>query len=160
MGSESKVGQQRDPHSSFQLAERAAYWTLIKKSEDVLLLDLRARSDVCDFFVICTGRSDMQVRAIAKAIREGLADEGLTPLHVEGLRESRWVLLDYVDVVVHVFLPEARQYYLLERLWGDAPRIEIDDAYFGTDEVRGRHPELTGLFSGDQSPPPTPSDES
>jgi ribosome-associated protein len=128
---------------AFLLAEAAAYWTLTKKGDEVVVLDLRGRSDVCDFFVICTGNSDVQARAIASAVREGLAQGGCDLTHVEGLPEARWVLLDYVEVVVHVFQPEVRQYYLLERLWGDAPRLEIPVDYFAASAIRDRHPELS-----------------
>ena len=126
---------------SFLLAETAAYWILTKKGTDIIVLDLRGRSDVCDFFLIASGQTDVQAKAIAGAVRAGMAT-GHDLLHVEGLPEARWVLLDYVDVVVHIFQPEARQYYLLERLWGDAPRLEIGEEYYTLDHVRQRHAEL------------------
>jgi ribosome-associated protein len=141
MNSKTTPWHVRETSPSFLLAESAAYWVLTKKGTDVIVLDLRGRSDVCDFFLIASGQTDVQAKAIAGAVREGMAaDHDL--LHVEGLPEARWVLLDYVDVVVHVFQPEARQYYLLERLWGDAPRVEIGEAYFAFDHVRDRHAEL------------------
>ena len=100
---------------------RAADLALDKKAEDVLALDLRGISSATDFFLLATGNSDIQVRAIAEHILEGLADEGMRPLHTEGLDRARWVLLDFVDFVVHVFHPAARDFYQLELLWGDAP---------------------------------------
>lgn len=145
MSSEPTPWHEQETSPSFLQAEAAAYWALTKKGEDVLLLDLRGRSDVCDFFVICTGNSEVQTKAIAGAVREGMALQGDSLLHVEGASEGRWVLLDYVDVVVHVFIPNTRQYYLLERLWGDAPRLEVSEEYFTADAVRQRHPELPGV---------------
>ena len=138
----------REDAASFSLAEAAAYWSLVKKSEDVLILDLRGRSDVCDFFVICTGQTDVQVKAIAGAVQDGLASIEQRLLHNEGMSEGRWVLLDYVDVVIHIFQDRARQYYQLERLWGDAPRVEVTDAYFSLPDVRTRHEFLRGPQPG------------
>jgi ribosome-associated protein len=93
-----------------------------KKGEDILLLDLRAFPVLCDFFLIVSGRSELHVRAIADAIaKETVRRQAARPWHVEGLPHGRWVLLDYVDWVVHVFHVETRDYYLLERLWADAP---------------------------------------
>jgi ribosome-associated protein len=109
------------------LARRAAEIVLEKKGEDVVLLDLRAFPILCDFFLIASGRSEPQVRAIADAIGERFArDPGLKPWHVEGAAHGRWVLLDYVDFVVHVFHVETREYYLLERLWADAPSVRFE----------------------------------
>ena len=86
-------------------------------------LDLRRMIDYTDYFVICTGRTDRQVKAIHDAIYQGMKSEhGMLPRRVEGLPEARWILLDYLDVVVHVFTPEIREYYRLEQLWGEAPR--------------------------------------
>jgi len=100
---------------------RAADLALDKKAEDVVALDLRGISSATDFFLLATGSSDIQVRAIADHILEGLAAEGKRPLHTEGLDRARWVLLDFVDFVVHVFHPSTREFYQLELLWGDAP---------------------------------------
>ena len=132
----------REKSSAFLLAEEAAFHCLSKRAEEVVVLDLRGKSDVCDFFVICTGQTDVQVKAIIGAVRDGLAEGGHSLLHAEGVGEGRWGLLDYVDVVVHVFQPRTRQYYLLERLWSDAPRLEITDAHFTTEVVRRRQPRL------------------
>ena len=109
-----------------QAAKDAAELALSKKAQDVLILDLRNISAVADFFVICSGTSDVQVKAIAEAVEEGLKKSGVTPWHTEGYAARRWVLLDFVDVVVHVFHAKAREYYMLERLWDDAKRIRVD----------------------------------
>ncbi|HEU4940661.1 MAG TPA: ribosome silencing factor [Candidatus Eisenbacteria bacterium] len=111
-----------------ELAREAARLTLTKRAEDVVILDLRALDGVCDFFVIATGHSEIQVRAIADAVEEGLRESRrLKPWHSEGFEARRWILLDYVDVVVHVFHARAREYYLLDKLWGDAAREDVAD---------------------------------
>lgn len=108
------------------LARLTAELALTKKAEEVLLLDLGKVSAAADLFVIATGASDIQVKAIADAIVEGLEKEGVAVWHVEGYANRRWILIDLVDVVVHVFHKEAREFYALERLWGDAPRTRVD----------------------------------
>jgi ribosome-associated protein len=100
---------------------QAAELALDRKAEDVLALDLRGVSSATDFFVLATGNSDIQVKAIAEHVMEELAKDGFRPLHVEGMDRARWVLMDFVDFVVHVFHPLAREFYQLELLWGDAP---------------------------------------
>ena len=95
------------------------------KGQDLVALDLRDVSDATDFFVIATGTSDAHVRGIADAVIEALRQAGQRPHHVEGLTVGRWVLLDYVDFVIHVFHPESRAFYQLERLWSDAPELEF-----------------------------------
>jgi len=109
------------------LAREAARLTLTKRAEDVVILDLRSLDGVCDFFVIATGHSEIQVRAIADAVDEGLRARGLKPWHSEGFEARRWILLDYVDFVVHIFHARAREYYLLDKLWGDASRENVAD---------------------------------
>lgn len=106
---------------------RAAALALERKSRDVVALDLRGISTATDFFVIGSGTSDIQVRAIAEHILEELKKEGHRPEHVEGMSGGTWVLLDYIDFVVHVFHESARTFYQLEHLWGDAPRTEFED---------------------------------
>jgi len=92
-----------------------------RKAEDLTVLNLAAISDFTDRFLICSGTNERQVQAIAEAILRGLREQGVRPLHVEGLKHGRWVLLDYGgDMVVHVFLDETREVYALERLWSDA----------------------------------------
>jgi ribosome-associated protein len=97
-----------------------------RKGSDMLVLDLRGISDATDFFFLVSGTSDMHVRSIAEHILEELRKEGVRPSHVEGLRTGRWVLIDYIDFVVHVFHPSAREFYQLERLWGDAPAHAVE----------------------------------
>jgi len=113
--------------NSQELAREAARLTLTKRAEDVVILDLRGLDGVCDFFVIATGHSEIQVKAIADAVEDGLRERGMRPWHSEGFEARRWVLLDYVDVVVHVFHTRAREYYLLDKLWGDAAREDVAD---------------------------------
>lgn len=107
--------------------ERAARLALERKASDVVVLDLRGLSSATDFFLIGSGNSDIQVRAIAEHVREELRDDGLRVDHVEGLERARWVLLDYIDFVVHVLHPSAREFYQLENLWGDAPRRTFEE---------------------------------
>lgn len=98
------------------------------KAHDVVALDLRGISSATDWFLLASGRSDVQVKAIAEHVVEKLKEEqGVRPGHVEGLQGGRWVLLDYIDFVVHVFHPHARDFYQLENLWGDAPRCDVPD---------------------------------
>ena len=106
---------------------RAAALALERKAQDVVALDLRGVSSATDYFVLATGTSDIQVRAIAEHVMEELSGEGIKPLHVEGLDRARWVLMDFVDFVVHVFHPLARDFYQLELLWGDAPTQEFNN---------------------------------
>jgi ribosome-associated protein len=105
---------------------RAAELLLDRKAYNVSLLDLRGLSGATDFFLIATGRSDTHVSASADHMIDELKREGVRPVGVEGLRGGRWVLADYVDFVVHVFHPAARDFYQLERLWGDAPLHVLD----------------------------------
>ncbi|MCX5800648.1 MAG: ribosome silencing factor [Candidatus Eisenbacteria bacterium] len=113
--------------TSPKLAREAADLALSKKAEDVAILDLRGLSTVTDFFVICSGSSDTHVKAISDAIESGLEAKGVRKWHIEGYTHKRWVLLDYVDVVVHVFHHKTREFYLLERLWGDAKIEKVVD---------------------------------
>lgn len=99
-----------------------------RKANEIVVLDLREISLVADYFVICDGRSNVQVRAIAEHIEEFLEERGVKPLHHEGMRQGYWVLLDYGSVVVHVFREEERRFYNLERLWGDAEIVELGRA--------------------------------
>lgn len=110
-----------------ELARLTAELALTKKAKDIVVLDLTGLSDVTNYFVICTGESDTQVKAIADAITEGTREQDAKVWRREGLTNLQWVLLDYVDVVVHVFLPRVREYYDIERLWGDAPRTVVSD---------------------------------
>jgi ribosome-associated protein len=96
-----------------------------KKAEDVIVLDLRKAAGFTDYFVLCSGTNPRQIRAIADGIIEVLEADGAEPAHVEGYERSEWVLLDYFDFIVHIFAPETRLFYGLERLWGNAERIPV-----------------------------------
>ena len=113
--------------SSHESARLAGKFALDKRASDIVILDLRESTSVTDFFVLISGSADLHVKAIAESIREGLAEEGQKPWHIEGLAYGSWVLLDYVDFVVHIFLKEKREFYDLERLWGDAPVERMED---------------------------------
>ena len=114
------------PPPSLAQAKRAAELCVDLKAKDVTLLDLTQISDATDYFVIASGSSDTHVRAIAEHVLEELRKEGIRAHHVEGLQQGRWVLLDYVDFVVHVFHPVLREFYQLERLWSDAKTVAIE----------------------------------
>ena len=98
-----------------------------KKAAEVTVLDLRKTGAFTDYFVVCTGANPRQAHAIADAVTQALKAAKVRPAHVEGYERGEWVLLDYFDFIVHVFSPNARQFYGLERLWGNATRIEIPD---------------------------------
>lgn len=108
-----------------ELAVRAAE---DKKAEGLTVLDLRKAAGFTDYFVIVSGNNQRQVRAIADAVIEALENDGARPAHVEGYDRSEWILLDYFDFIVHVFAPETRMFYGLERLWGNAERVELSPA--------------------------------
>lgn len=131
-----------DQTEGYLLAERACWHLLEKMAEDVVVLDLRGRSDVCDFFVIASGNSDVQVRALAKHAHNVLIEAGHRPQGLEGMNEGRWALLDFFDVVLHIFGERTRGYFQLERLWCDAPRLDVGPEWFADDAVRARHPDL------------------
>lgn len=98
---------------------------LDKKAEQVVVLDLTKASAFTDFFIVCTGTNRRQVQAIADAVQEAVARRGSRPALVEGYERGDWVLIDYFDFIVHVFMPSSREFYNLERLWGDAEKIEV-----------------------------------
>jgi len=106
-----------------RIAARAA---LDRKALDLVVLDVRGLSSVTDYFVVCSGRSTTHVSSIVDAIREAMKAADVRRLHAEGAPESGWMLLDYGDVLVHVFLEDTRVYYALERLWGDAPSVPME----------------------------------
>ncbi|HWR58339.1 MAG TPA: ribosome silencing factor [Thermodesulfovibrionales bacterium] len=106
----------------------AAESALAKKATDTIVLDLRGLAFFTDFFVICSGASTTQVKAIVEHIEEELHKESAKPLSIEGLNHAHWVLVDYGDVVVHVFEEETRAYYELEKLWLDAQRVIVDES--------------------------------
>jgi ribosome-associated protein len=110
-----------------KLACLAGKFALDKKATDVKILDLRKLSSICDFFVICSASVEIHAKAIADWILENLEKKGIRAWHHEGYQACRWILLDYVDVVVHIFLNEVRDFYQLEKLWGDAKVEELSD---------------------------------
>lgn len=114
------------------LARLAGRLALSKKGFDVKILKLKSISSVCDYFVIVSGDADVHVKAIASGIEDGMSNSGHYPAHREGLGKGNWVLLDYIDVVVHIFHEPTRRFYALERLWGDAAVEEM------TDDVRAK----------------------
>jgi len=114
--------------NSTDMARLAAGAALDKKALDPLALDLRGMSSVAEYFVIVTGTSDRHVQAVAENVMEAFKSIGVKILGEEGFREGRWILLDYGEIVVHVFLEPVREYYDIERLWIDAPRLDLDAA--------------------------------
>ena len=113
-------------YSSLELAQRAAAILIDRKANDVVLLSLAGVSDMTDYFLIASGTSDTHVRSLGGSVLEDLKKEtGHAANHTEGLQQGRWVLLDYVDFVVHVFHPTLRSFYQIERLWADAQVIRI-----------------------------------
>jgi ribosome-associated protein len=109
-----------------RLAQLAASYAADKKAIDLTVLDLRGVSSYTDYFVVCSGNTDRQAKAIHDAILEGMKkDHRVLPRRVEGVGESRWILMDFFDVVVHIFVPEVREFYRLEQLWGDVPRVDV-----------------------------------
>ena len=110
-----------------RLAELVVGQAADKKAIDIVELDLRGVLGYTDFFVVCSGNTDRQTKAIHDGIHLGLKKEhGILPRRVEGLNEARWILMDYLDVIVHIFTPDAREFYRLEQLWGEAPKRTID----------------------------------
>ena len=115
------------PHlTSLEQARRIADLAQEKLASDVLILDMRPVCSYTDYFVVCTGNNPRQAKAIYDEVREGLKREaGAVPQRVHGERDAKWILADYLDVVLHVFTPEARDYYRLEELWADVPSVEV-----------------------------------
>jgi ribosome-associated protein len=109
------------------LAKKIANLTFTKKAHDVLIMDLRKLTEITDYFVVCSADSDTQVKAIADAVLDGTEQFGASAWRSEGLQERQWAILDYVDVVVHIFLKDVRKFYNLEKLWGDAKIETVQD---------------------------------
>ncbi len=115
-----------EPMTPEELAHAIVEYAADRKASDIVQLDLRGMIGYTDYFVICSGRSERQTKAIHDAIHEGLkAAQRRLPERVEGLPGGRWILMDYLDVVVHVFVPDTREYYRLEQLWGEAPVLAV-----------------------------------
>jgi len=113
--------------SGIEIAELAARSAIERKALDVVVLDLRGLSSITDYFVICSGTSDTHVEGIAENIEEKLDDQKVKLWHREGEKKASWVLMDYIDMIVHVFTKNAREFYSLERLWGDAPKTTYQE---------------------------------
>ena len=105
--------------------DRAVHAAEDKKANDIVVLDLRKAQGFTDYFLICSGTNSRQIRAIADGVMEALAADGAKPAHIEGYERSEWVLIDYFDFIVHVFSPETRLFYGLERLWGNAEPVAV-----------------------------------
>jgi ribosome-associated protein len=110
------------------LAKRIADLMISKKAHDVVILDLKKLTNAADYFVICSADSDTQVKSVADAVRDGMDESNERVWHYEGYQALKWIVLDYVDVVAHIFYKEDRSFYNLERLWGDAKKTEVKDA--------------------------------
>jgi ribosome-associated protein len=113
------------PPTAVEIVRIAAAAAVGKKASDPVALDLRELGGVCDYFLICSASSAVQVKAVAEAVEDKLRERGARAWHVEGYEGRRWVLLDYVEVVVHVFHEKTREYYMLDRLWGDARSLDL-----------------------------------
>ena len=120
-------GRGADVEESREAAVHAARAAATKQAEDIAILDVHGLIVITDYFVICSGGTERQVRTIVEEVEKALRDLDRRPVRREGETEARWVLLDYVDIVVHVFADEEREYYDLERLWRDAPRVALED---------------------------------
>ena len=106
---------------------KAVHAALDKKASDVVVLDLRNTPAFTDFFILCSGQTQRQVKAIADAVEEALRAARVRPAHIEGYERAEWVLMDFFTFIVHVFTPQTREFYSLERLWGDAERIDVSE---------------------------------
>jgi ribosome-associated protein len=124
----SAVRTEHPPMPGDELAREIAALADDKKAIEIVALDLRGVLGYTDYFVICSGNTERQAKAIHDGIHQGLKDaHGLIPRRVEGASQARWILMDYFDVVVHVFNPDARAFYRLEQLWGEAPELDLSD---------------------------------
>ena len=148
--------------NTLEMVQAAAATALSRRARNAVILDLRQVPSFTNFFVICSGISDTQVEGISDAVRDELADNwNERPWHREGDRHADWVLLDYVDFVVHIFLEDKREYYNLERLWADAPQIEVPDVEAITEyeEDEQAYDELEDYEFDDESLFPSQSNE-
>jgi ribosome-associated protein len=109
------------------LAKKVVQLAWNKKGKDIILMDLKKVMDVTDYFILITGESDIHVKALANHIEKELKKEQIDVWHKEGFRQLKWVLMDYIDIVIHIFRPDVREYYNLEKLWADAKITKIKD---------------------------------
>jgi ribosome-associated protein len=112
-------------HKALSLVESA----LDKKAYDLVVLEVRDLTSIADYFIICSGRSDRQVQSISQGIEEKLREQGVSAASIEGYTRGQWVLMDFSDVIVHIFYQPVREFYDLEGLWADAPRVELPEPY-------------------------------
>ena len=134
-------------HSTVDIVQAAVNAALSRRAHDPVILDLREMGSFTDFFAICSGTSDIQVEAISDAVLNELKDKwNVRPWHREGVHQSDWVLLDYVDFVVHIFLDEKRKHFNLERLWIEAPTIEVPDVEVEDDAEFDAYDEEESIF--------------
>lgn len=115
--------------SSWDKALLLTRFALEKKARDLVVMEVRDVTSIADYFIICSGSSDRQVQSIAQGIEENLSAAGHSPLSVEGTHRGHWVLMDFSDVIVHIFYEPVREFYDLEGLWGHAPRVELPEPY-------------------------------
>ena len=113
-----------DQISTLQTVKRVREILGDKKGEDVVILDVHELSTVTDYFIICTATSQRHAKSLAEHLRLALKSEKIKPMHIDGLPEASWVVIDYIDFIVHIFIEEMRELYALEKLWGDAEKIE------------------------------------
>jgi len=114
---------------SWDKALLASRFALEKKAYDLVVMEVRDITSIADYFIVCSGRSDRQAQSIAQGIEENLRGMGVRPHSVEGAGRGQWVLMDFSDVIVHIFYEPVREFYDLEGLWGDAPRVELPEPY-------------------------------
>jgi ribosome-associated protein len=125
----------REEHGVQERVVRLINAALERKAKDLTLLKVKDFSSLSDYFIICSGSSDRQVRAIADSIEKRLKESGIIPLGIEGKQSGGWVLMDYGDVVVHIFYEPVRKFYNIERLWSDAPRMAVADTITKIDSL-------------------------
>lgn len=125
------------PTDSRQKALLCVRFALEKKAYDLVLMEVGEFTSLADYFLICTGRSDTQVQAIAQSVDENLGRLGMRPLSIEGYSTGQWVVMDYGDIIVHIFFEPVREFYDLERLWARAPRVALPEPY--SSQVRDLH---------------------
>ena len=120
------ITEQEFAANPLELARAAAEAAADKKARDIVLIDMRELVAYTDYMIVCTGSTPRQTKAISDEIRKQLKEQGVPPRKIEGEREAEWILMDYLDIVVHVFTPQAREFYRLDRLWGEAPQETLE----------------------------------
>ena len=126
MKKKSSVTTKRTQRTSKKTIQLIVELALSKKAEDLVVLDIRKVANFCDYFIICSGNSGRQVKAVADGIREGLGEKGISVTRPQGYREAKWIIIDIGDVVIHVFEKEAREFYGLEHLWQGGKKVDLE----------------------------------